>query len=58
MLKLMAYGFTAKEIAVQLNVTAKTVDSFGKRMMQKLNLRTRTDIVRYAIEKRWLGPEA
>lgn len=55
-LRLVAWGHTSKEIAEQLAVSGKTVDSHKNRAMEKLSLRNRADIVRYALLQGWLQP--
>lgn len=54
-LRHVALGCSMKEIAALLNISAKTVDTYKTRANQKLNLRTRTEIVRYAIDSGWLN---
>lgn len=49
-LRLLSYGFTNKQIAEQLEVSKKTVDTYRLRVAEKLGLRTRADIVRYALD--------
>jgi len=55
-LQLIALGFSCKEIADQLQVSAKTIETYKKRVTGKLGLRSRVDVVRYAIAQGWLGP--
>jgi DNA-binding NarL/FixJ family response regulator len=54
-LRLIAQGHAAKEIAMKLSVSARTVETYKTRAMQKLALKSRADIVRYAIDRGWLG---
>lgn len=49
-LDLIAYGFTHAEIAERLALSIKTVDTYRQRIGQKLGLRTRAELVRFAIE--------
>jgi len=56
-LVLVAKGFSNKEIAEQLTVSVKTVESHKAHIMEKLHLRTRPDLVRYVIKKGWLDFE-
>ncbi|UED78022.1 response regulator transcription factor [Brevibacillus sp. DP1.3A] len=56
-LVLIAKGFSNKEIAERLTVSVKTVESHKAHIMEKLHLRTRPDLVRYAIKKGWLDFE-
>jgi DNA-binding NarL/FixJ family response regulator len=50
-LRLIAWGYSNKEIGWKLNISVKTVDTYKLRLMEKLNLRSRTDIVRYALRQ-------
>lgn len=56
-LRLTAFGYTNKEIAGQLNVTVKSVETYKVRASDKLDIRTRSQIVRYAIRQGWLCDE-
>jgi two-component system response regulator NreC len=51
----IAQGFSNKEIAGALGLSVKTVESYKSRVGEKLDLRTRVDIVRYAASRGWLG---
>jgi len=53
-LKYSARGLTIKEIAAQLDLSAKTVETYKSRASDKLNLRTRAEIVRFASAQGWL----
>jgi DNA-binding NarL/FixJ family response regulator len=53
---LIAQGFSNKEIANQLAISIKTVETYKYRGMEKLGLNTRSDIVRYVMRKGWLTP--
>ena len=53
-LQLIAQGFSNKEIAGRLDVSVKTVETHKARALEKLGLRTRSDIVRYGAARRWL----
>jgi two-component system, NarL family, response regulator NreC len=53
-LRLMAVGHSNKEIASRLNISIKTVEVHKANAMRKLNLRGRTDVVRYAVLNEWL----
>ena len=52
--RLIARGFSNKEIAARLDVSIKTVETYKARASEKLNLRTRVDIVRYGVAHGWL----
>ena len=49
-LRLMARGKTLAEIAEELSLSAKTVSTYRSRLLEKMNLRTNAEIIRYAIE--------
>ncbi len=49
-LRMFAQGYTLKEIASQLGVSPKSVETYQARFREKLNLRTRADLVSYALE--------
>jgi DNA-binding NarL/FixJ family response regulator len=53
-LRLIARGYSNKEISAQLKIAVKTVESHKANLMQKLELRSRTEIVRYAVRQGWL----
>jgi DNA-binding NarL/FixJ family response regulator len=48
-LRMVALGHTGREIADKLSLSVKTVDTYRSRGMQKLGLRSRAALVRYAI---------
>jgi DNA-binding NarL/FixJ family response regulator len=54
-LRLIARGFTNREIAGQLDVSVKTVETHKARAMEKLALESRAGIVGYAIRRGWLS---
>ena len=51
----LAKGYTNKEIAIQLDISVKTVDTHKARAMLKLGLRSRAEIVRFALARGWLS---
>ena len=51
-MQLMARGKTVTEIADTLSLSAKTVSTYRNRLLQKMNLETNAEIIRYAIENR------
>jgi DNA-binding NarL/FixJ family response regulator len=53
--RLLALGHTNKEIAAQLSVTVKSVETYRARACGKLNLRARAQLVRYAATHGWLS---
>jgi DNA-binding NarL/FixJ family response regulator len=48
-LQLVAEGFSAKEIAEQLQVSHRTVEFHKVKIMEQLDLHTVADLVKYAI---------
>ena len=52
--RLIAQGYSNKEIAAKLNVSIKSVETYKTRSMEKLGLRSRTDFVRFALHQGWL----
>ena len=55
-MKSTARGFSNKEIASRLEISVKTVETYKARAMEKLTIRTRADLVRYATGQGWLSP--
>ena len=53
-LRLIASGYSNKEIAAQLSLSVKTVEAHKANAMRKLELTGRIDIVKYAILQGWL----
>ena len=53
-LRLVAWGYSNKEIAAQLNVSVKTIETHKMKAMQRLGLQSRIDIVRFALLHGWL----
>ena len=57
-LGLVARGYTSAEIATQIYVGVKTIETYRSRFTQKLGLRTRSDVIRFAVQMGLLTPEA
>jgi two-component system response regulator NreC len=57
-LKLVARGYTSLEIAKQIFVGVKTIETYRSRLSEKLGLRTRSDVIRFAVQMGLLTPEA
>jgi DNA-binding NarL/FixJ family response regulator len=55
-LKLVAEGMTNRQIALELNISIKTVQSHRTNIMEKLDLHDRTELVRYAIRRGLIKP--
>lgn len=51
-LKLVAEGLSVKEIAIHLNVGAKTVDTHKYNLMTKLDIHNAAGLIRYAIQNK------
>ncbi|MFO7320221.1 MAG: FAD-dependent oxidoreductase [Chloroflexota bacterium] len=55
-LVLTVRGYSSREIGERLFISAKTVDTYRQRLMQKLGLDHRADLVQYALRKGLLEP--
>ncbi len=55
-LELVAHGHTNREIAQKLDIGVKSVDTYRSRLSDKLGLKTRAELVRYALEQGLLEP--
>jgi DNA-binding NarL/FixJ family response regulator len=53
-LRLSAWGYLNKEIADRLHISIKTAEAHKANAMTKLGLKSRIDIVRYALLQDWL----
>jgi two-component system response regulator NreC len=49
-LRLIALGHTNSEVAAQLYLSVRTVESHRAHIQQKLQLQTRAELVRYALD--------
>lgn len=54
-LRLLALGHTNQEIAKKLILSVRTVETHRAHLMQKLQARSRADLVRFAIDRGLLG---
>ena len=50
-LRLIAQGYTNQEIAERIFLSIKTVETYKARMMEKLSVTTRAELVRYALQR-------
>ena len=57
-LKLVAQGYSSPQIAKQILVSVKTVETYRARIADKLGLRTRSEVVLYAIRMGLLSAES
>jgi DNA-binding NarL/FixJ family response regulator len=54
-LKLVAIGLTAKEIAGRLDLSLSSIETYKTRAADKLSIKGRAEIVRYASAQGWLA---
>ena len=50
----VAWGFSNKEIASELHLSVKTIETYKVRIAQKLRLRSRAGMVQFALRQGWL----
>ena len=55
--RLLAEGKSVSDIAGQLTLSVKTISTHKARLMQKMNLGSTTDLIRYAIHHRLIDAE-
>ena len=53
-LRLIALGYSNKEIASQLSLSVKTIEVHKANAMRKLNFTSRIELIRYAVFQGWL----
>ncbi len=53
--RLLAQGLTMKEMAERLTLSPRTLETYRARALDKLGLKSRADLVRYAIRRGWLN---
>ena len=56
-LRLLALGYTNQEIAKMLYISVRTAETHRAHIMQKLQISTRAELVRYALAQRLLEPD-
>jgi two-component system, NarL family, response regulator NreC len=56
-LKLVARGYSSAQIAKRIAVSVKSVETYRSRFAEKLELRTRSDVIRFAVQMGLLTPE-
>jgi two-component system invasion response regulator UvrY len=49
-LRSLGCGMTVKEVAVQMRLSAKTISTYRTRLLEKMELNTNADLVRYVVE--------
>lgn len=57
-LKLVAWGHSNKKAAERLGISVKTVESYKAGAVEKLQLRSRSDILHYALSQGWLTTDS
>lgn len=53
-LRALGSGMAVKDIAEQLNLSAKTVSTYRSRLIEKMGVRTNADLVRYVVDHQLL----
>lgn len=53
-LRLIAWGYSNKEIAARMDISVKTVEAHKANAMKRLGMKSRIDIVRFALLQGWL----
>jgi two-component system response regulator NreC len=56
-LKFVARGYSSAQISKLIAVGVKTVETYRSRFAEKLGLRTRSDVIRFAVQMGLLTPE-
>ena len=56
-LRMVAEGFSSREIAAQIFVSTKTVETYRARIAEKLGLKTRAEMVQFALESQLLATD-
>ncbi len=54
----MAQGYTNQQIADHLGLSVKTVETYRARLVEKLGLQSRAELVRYALDSGLFGGDA
>ena len=57
-LRLIAFGYTTRQIADELSLSARTVETYKQRIVDKLGIQGRAALVRYALEHGLMQPES
>jgi two-component system, NarL family, response regulator NreC len=56
-IRLLAQGLAMKEIAQQLRLSPRTLETYRARAMEKLSLTSRAELIRYALRHGWLAED-
>ncbi|MDX1015846.1 response regulator [Sinorhizobium medicae] len=54
-LRLVALGYSNKEIGAHANISVKSIETYKARATEKLNLRSRAQIVHFALTQGWMS---
>ncbi|WP_050999993.1 response regulator transcription factor [Sinorhizobium fredii] len=54
-LRLVALGYSNKEIGAHTNISVKSIETYKARATEKLNLRSRAQIVHFALTHGWMS---
>ncbi|MDK1493751.1 response regulator transcription factor [Sinorhizobium sp. 7-81] len=54
-LRLVALGYSNKEIGAHANISVKSIETYKARATEKLNLRSRAQIVHFALTHGWMS---
>jgi len=57
-LELVAWGYSNMEIARRLKISVKTAEFYRACAVEKLDLRSRSEIVRYALRQGWINDDS
>lgn len=57
-LSLVAQGYSNRQIATDLSLSVKTIETYKARVMEKLDLHSRVELVRYALQHGLLAGQA
>jgi two-component system response regulator NreC len=56
--RLIALGYSNKQIAARFRVSVKTVETYKARALAKMGVRSRVRLVRFAIRRGWMTAES
>jgi DNA-binding NarL/FixJ family response regulator len=54
-MRMIAAGKTMKEIAKELFLSVRTVSTYRARMLEKMNMKTNAELIRYALQNKLVG---
>jgi DNA-binding NarL/FixJ family response regulator len=57
-LRLIARGYSNKEIGGRMGVSVKSIETYKSRALKKLGVKSRVELVRYAIRQGWLADDS